>query len=469
MNQPADNTLTGLRRLLAVELPLDGVGPDQRDAVRRALRAADAPRLRAVARAVVGELLRSGRLLRVAIEAGAGRNAGPFVLVPGTTRLIDLGPLGGDAPWAVAALPTPVLPPLEGAPELGEITELLGAMEFAQDLETADLRAADKGSILAGVLRLVGRFVPQFDLNLQLPAGEAAPDDGDRVFALDSTSRGAGWQALRPAGHSVWIPGPAELPEPVRLRHAERHGTPPDCGVAVPLWEPVRPGDGPEQAAEAGLLYLTACGDWGREPLLRLAERLSRFVTRRWQSQRDVNLRIHRDGLTGVFNRAYFDSQFPLELERARRSQGPLTLVLADLDHFKAVNDRYGHPAGDRVLRMMARRLQDALRRIDHVCRVGGEEFALILTDTPAEAAHEVVSRLLDAEYSETVDEDGHGRPLRVTFSAGAVTFPGAGLDPFELYRKADAMLYLSKDLGRDQCHFWDNDGQHLRLVPRPR
>ena len=55
-----------------------------------------------------------------------------------------------------------------------------------------------------------------------------------------------------------------------------------------------------------------------------------------------------------------------------------------------------------------------------------------------------------------------------VTFSAGAVTFPGAGLDPFELYRKADAMLYLSKDLGRDQCHFWDSEGQHLRLVPRP-
>ena len=55
-----------------------------------------------------------------------------------------------------------------------------------------------------------------------------------------------------------------------------------------------------------------------------------------------------------------------------------------------------------------------------------------------------------------------------MTFSAGAVTFPGAGLDPFELYRKADAMLYLSKDLGRDQCHFWDSEGQHLRLVPRP-
>jgi diguanylate cyclase (GGDEF)-like protein len=282
-------------------------------------------------------------------------------------------------------------------------------------------------------------------------------------------SRSAGWQSLRPAGHSVWIPSAAELPAHVREQYQIRRGQPATCGVAVPLWEPARHGETGEAAVEAGLLYLTTAGDWGREPLLRLAERLSRFVTRRWQNQREVNLRIHKDGLTGAFNRAYFDSQFPIEIERARRSQGTLTLVLADLDHFKSVNDRYGHPAGDRVLRMMARRLQEALRRIDHVCRVGGEEFALILPDTPAEAAHEVVGRLLDADYLETVEEDGQSRVARVTFSAGAVTFPAAGLDPFELYRKADAMLYLSKDLGRDQCHFWDSEGHHLRLTPRPR
>lgn len=464
-----DHNLTGLRRLLAAELPLEAIGPAQRDAVRRALRAGDPDRLRAVTRAVVAELLRSGRLLRVAVEGGPGQVAGPFVLVPGTRRLVDLGPLGGEAPWP-AGPPAPPAPAAEAEPPaLAEVAGLLGAMEYAQDLETADLRATDKNSILAGALRLVARFVPQFDLNLQLPAGESVPEDADRLFALEPSARATGWQALRPTGHSVWIPDAAELPAEVRRRHAERLGAPADCGAAVPLWEAARQGEGPEPPDEAGLLYLSASGAWGREPLLHLAERLARFVARRWQSQRDVNLRIHRDGLTGVFNRAFFDSQFPLELERARRAQGPLTLVLADLDHFKAVNDRYGHPAGDRVLRMMARRLQEALRRIDHVCRVGGEEFALILTDTPAEAAHEVVSRLLEADYTETVTEDGQRIPLRVTFSAGAVTFPGAGLDPFELYRKADAMLYLSKDLGRDQCHFWDNDGQHLRLVPRPR
>ncbi len=470
-----DNDLTALRRLLAVDLPLESIGPEQRDAIRRALRAGDPVRLRALGRAVVGELLRSGRLLRVAVEGVPA--GGPFALVPGSTRLVDLAPLGAEgtrqpAPAVLAAHPPGAgdvaggagrTGDLGGPGDLGGLGDLLGAMEFVQDLEVADLRATDKISILAGVLRLVGRFVPLCELHLQLPPGETAPGDDGHVFALDAAGREAGWQPLRPTGHAVWIPTAAELPAPVRQRHEQRQGQAASCAVAVPLWEPG------EHPVEAGLLYVTVSGDWRREPLLRLAERLSRFVTRRWLNQRDVNLRIHKDGLTGVFNRAYFDSQFPLELERARRAGGPLTLVLADLDHFKTINDRHGHPAGDRVLRMMARRWQEALRRIDHVCRVGGEEFALILTDTPAEAAHEVVVRLLDTEYVETVEPEGHGPAMRVTFSAGAVTFPTAGLDPFELYRKADAMLYLSKDLGRDQCHFWDNEGRHLRLVPRNR
>ncbi len=177
-----DTSLNGLRRLLAVELPLEAIGPDQRDAVRRALRAGDAARLRLLARAVVGELLRSGRLLRVAVEGGP--TGGPFVLVPGSTRLIDLAPLGADAPWnPPGPVPLPAVPDTPRQLEsLEDVGDLLGAMEFVQDLEVADLRATDKVSILAGVLRLVGRFVPLCDLHLQLPAGESAPSDDGHVF-----------------------------------------------------------------------------------------------------------------------------------------------------------------------------------------------------------------------------------------------------------------------------------------------
>ncbi len=200
--------------------------------------------------------------------------------------------------------------------------------------------------------------------------------------------------------------------------------------------------------------------------MLRLAGRVSRFVTRRWRSQRDVNRRIHNDGLTGVYNRRYFDHQFTHELERARRSSVPLTLVLADLDHFKNINDRLGHHTGDRVLQLVARRLLEELRRIDHVCRIGGEEFALILPDTSPAAAREVMRRLLDAALVLEEGADGAAGPVRVTFSYGVVTSPDAGTDAFELYRKADAMLYLSKDAGRDRCHFWSTDGDHFEMLP---
>jgi len=200
--------------------------------------------------------------------------------------------------------------------------------------------------------------------------------------------------------------------------------------------------------------------------MLRLAERLSRFVTRRWRHQQEVNQRIHVDGLTRVYNRTFFDSQFTLELERARRSEIPLTLVIADLDKFKSINDTYGHQAGDAVLRMVARRLQEELRRIDHICRIGGEEFALILPDTSQEAAQEVMGRLLDSQFQASVTAAGETLDIKVMFSFGAVTFPSAGADPFELYRKADAMLFLSKDLGRHRCHFWNNEGDHLQLLP---
>ena len=143
-----------------------------------------------------------------------------------------------------------------------------------------------------------------------------------------------------------------------------------------------------------------------------------------------------------------------------------MTLVIGDLDKFKKINDTYGHQAGDVVLAMAARRLQEELRRIDHICRIGGEEFALILPDTSQEAAQEVMGRLLDSKFMTSVSHRGETIDVRVAFSFGAVTFPAAGADPFELYRKADAMLFLSKDLGRHRCHFWNNDGDHPQLLP---
>ncbi len=467
---------TTLRKLLAAELPLDRVGPHLRQAARRALRSDDAERMRLVAQVVVSELLRRGDLLRVAVEQTAESDSpsGPMCLVKGTNRVIDLAVMGGEATPFPAKL-RPLYSAASGSTDkkptpydMNEFSGMLGAMEDVQDLEIGGTQNGDKATVLAGILRLLQKFTPQFRLFIMLDNQVELPETATQVFQVPTAERQANWLSLRSEGHSVWIPSAGELPAHI-LRQTDDNadgGFAASTGVAVPLWEPTPRDDEVPEQSEAGLLFVVANADWGRDHLLRLADRLSRFVTRRWRHQREVSQRIHTDGLTGVYNRAFFDSQFTLELERARRSEVPLTLVIADLDHFKRINDRLGHQLGDRALKMVARRLQEELRRIDHICRIGGEEFALILPDTGQEAAQEVVGRLLDAPFSEEVVHENQVIDLRVTFSYGAVAFPAAGADAFELYRKADAMLYLSKDLGRNQCHFWNSRGDHVRILP---
>lgn len=463
-----------LRRLLAGELPLDGVGPHLRQSARRALRADDPERMRLAATAIVNELVRRGDLLRIAVEepGGGQTRLRPLYLLKNSNRVVDLTAVGSEP----GTIPRPdfLRSPDNGrnalpeGPGISGVTGMLGAMEDAQDLEIGDVHSGEKGVVLAGILRLLGKFTPQFRLYIMLDQEDPLPEDPGGVFAAPDAAPGTHWLSLRSPGQAVWIPDITELPDPVRasLDTDGDEDFVAAAAVAVPLWEPPQVGAADEEGSEAGLFFLVARDDLGREALLRLADRLTRFVTRRWQHQWEVNQRIHTDGLTGAFNRAYFDKQFTLELERARRSDVPLTLIAADLDHFKAVNDTYGHQTGDLVLQMVARRLHEELRRIDHVCRIGGEEFALILPDTGPDAAREVAMRLLDAPFTADVLREGRPETLRITFSYGVVTFPAAGSDAFELYRKADAMQYLSKDRGRNQCHFWNSRGDHLQLLP---
>ena len=475
------NRISALKLLLAGDLPLERVGPHLRHACRRAIRSGEPDRMLLHARVVAAELLRRGELLAVAVEKGANIHTGgdALHLVRGSNRVIDLAVLG--APWLSEPAAKegntepknhPSTPPTAAKDGRGfqDLSGLFLAMERAQDLEIGDPRSADKGVILASILPLVSRLTPHLHLFIMLPVTEPLPPGLVSLFSPDTREAGSGWMALRAPGHSVWIPTPDDLPRhlreisnrPVASGEAARFQT----AAAVSLWEPPDANDPDRVPEEAGLLFLVAEQEIGRDPMLRLAERISRFVTRRWQHLRAVNLRIHVDTLTGVFNRGYFDTQLALELERARRSDVPLTLVIADLDKFKDINDTYGHPVGDAALKMVARRLQDELRRIDHICRIGGEEFGLILPATGQDAAQEVMSRILDAEFKLKVANGGTPRDLNITFSYGAVTFPSAPGNQTELYSKADAMLYLSKDLGRNRCHFWSNDNQHLMLLP---
>ncbi len=160
------------------------------------------------------------------------------------------------------------------------------------------------------------------------------------------------------------------------------------------------------------------------------------------------------DELTGLANRKLFRSEFARAISDARRTGDPVTLILIDADHFKLVNDTYGHNNGDQVLREFAAQIKNCVRSDDMVARLGGDEFGVILTDTICQDELADICDRLQAALAGGIDHDG-GHSL-VTASIGAAVYPTDSLDPEDLLRKADLALYVSKDKGR-ACHsFFD-------------
>ena len=153
------------------------------------------------------------------------------------------------------------------------------------------------------------------------------------------------------------------------------------------------------------------------------------------------------DGLTGLWNRAYLDARLGAEVLAARRSGQPLSCIMADLDEFKAINDQFGHPCGDEVLRQVAKILSAGGRPRDSVCRFGGEEFALLLPDTPLWAA-ERLAEMLRHEI-ERHSFEFRGRPIRVTCSFGVSVLPH--YSPPSIVELADDALYGAKHSGRNR------------------
>jgi diguanylate cyclase (GGDEF)-like protein len=150
------------------------------------------------------------------------------------------------------------------------------------------------------------------------------------------------------------------------------------------------------------------------------------------------------DGLTGLANRRTFETTLERELSRSARSGEPVTLVMVDVDHFKKLNDTYGHQAGDEVLERVAAVLASACRDFDTAARYGGEEFAVILPACSSSESLVVAERLRESIAAiETV--------TAVTASAGVATFPAHGADPEGLIKAADEALYESKRAGRNR------------------
>jgi two-component system, cell cycle response regulator len=155
------------------------------------------------------------------------------------------------------------------------------------------------------------------------------------------------------------------------------------------------------------------------------------------------------DGLTGLVNHRTFQERFSAMLTRAERHGSSVALLLTDIDHFKKINDTYGHPTGDEVLRRVAALLRGSARKIDITARYGGEEFALVLEATLREGAWQLAERIRQ-EVSDQIFESGKG-PFKATMSLGMAVYPQDGRTKPELIKNADAALYAAKHGGRNR------------------
>lgn len=172
--------------------------------------------------------------------------------------------------------------------------------------------------------------------------------------------------------------------------------------------------------------------------------------------QREASLyhRATRDALTGIFNRGHFTEMAVQEIERARRFAEPLSVALLDLDHFKRVNDTYGHDAGDMALVQFSQTCQEFARKIDLVGRLGGEEFVLLLPRANKEPAFEILQRLR-LKVMETRITSSGGAQFGFTVSIGLASLRPHTRDLRELLRNADAALYKAKREGRNRVECW--------------
>lgn len=161
-----------------------------------------------------------------------------------------------------------------------------------------------------------------------------------------------------------------------------------------------------------------------------------------------------RDGLTGVYNRRYFDDRFQTECQRAAREHTHLSLALIDIDHFKLFNDRYGHQAGDDALVAVAKALQGVIRRpADLLARYGGEEFVCLLPGTDLRGAQHIMEQVISAVDQLRLPHEGSPSAPHLTISAGVSCYHF--LTPYpaaSLLAHADSQLYLAKHGGRHQA-----------------
>ena len=156
-----------------------------------------------------------------------------------------------------------------------------------------------------------------------------------------------------------------------------------------------------------------------------------------------------RDGLTGVYNRRFLDTKIQEEFSRHKRYERPFSLIMCDIDHFKNVNDTYGHQCGDIVIKQISAKIGSMLRDTDFLARYGGEEFCCLLPEANLDEAFNLAERLRQAIEQDDIDFDG--QPLKITVSFGVAYMHDEIESAESLLQKADGALYAAKESGRNR------------------
>ncbi|RMG68533.1 MAG: sensor domain-containing diguanylate cyclase, partial [Nitrospirae bacterium] len=175
--------------------------------------------------------------------------------------------------------------------------------------------------------------------------------------------------------------------------------------------------------------------------------------------QNELSKLAKTDGLTGLYNHRVFQERLKEEIMRAQRYKKRLFLLMADIDHFKRINDTYGHQTGDRVLKTVAEIIRKSVRQLDFPARYGGEEFALLLPETDCENAFKVGERIRKAieEHEFRLD---NGETFKLTISIGIACYPFDSRDREELVKMADSALYHAKESGRNRVCLYSSIAQ---------
>jgi diguanylate cyclase (GGDEF)-like protein len=222
--------------------------------------------------------------------------------------------------------------------------------------------------------------------------------------------------------------------------------------IKLPHLRPVSSGS-QYMAQNCSMLPLTAPDGKTQYVCLLIEDATDAYVyqQRLQQSLQQLEKSNRTDGLTGVFNRSYWQQQLGYELQRAGRYQHPVSLLLFDLDKFKQLNDRYGHQGGDAVLIELSGLIAGLLRDTDLLGRYGGEEFGVILPETDLTGAMLVANRICAAAAGHQLLYNG--QYITATLSIGVACYSGQSVD--ELIQQADTALYSAKRQGRNQAVAW--------------